>query len=161
MWFSRQEYWSGLLCPPPGHLPDPGIEPRSPALQADLLLSEPQHGLPRWLIGQSICLRGRRRRRTQVQPPGWKERLERSVVAHCSVLAWRIPWQRSLAACSPSGHRELDTTEVTEHALGLCTTDTKRTHMHARTHTLKNFSILSFIFIFGYARSLLLCSDFL
>ena len=35
--FSRQEYWSGLLCPPPGDLPDPGIKPRSPALQADSL----------------------------------------------------------------------------------------------------------------------------
>ena len=30
MGFSRQEYWSGLPCPPPGNLPDPGIEPRSP-----------------------------------------------------------------------------------------------------------------------------------
>ena len=40
MGFSRQEYWSGLPFPPPGHLPDPGIEPRSPALQADTLLSE-------------------------------------------------------------------------------------------------------------------------
>ena len=28
--FSRQEYWNGLLCPPPGNLPDPGIEPASP-----------------------------------------------------------------------------------------------------------------------------------
>ena len=35
--FSRQEYWSGLPCPPPGDLPDPGIEPESPALQADSL----------------------------------------------------------------------------------------------------------------------------
>ena len=33
--FSRQEYWSGLPCPPPGDLPNPGIEPRSPILQAD------------------------------------------------------------------------------------------------------------------------------
>ena len=41
MGFSRQEYWSGLPCPPPGHLPNPGTEPRSPALQADSLLSEP------------------------------------------------------------------------------------------------------------------------
>ena len=41
MEFSRQEYWSGLLLPSPGDLPDPGIEPRSPALQADSLLSEP------------------------------------------------------------------------------------------------------------------------
>ena len=41
MEFSRQEYWSGLLFPSPGDLPDPGIEPRSPALQADALPSEP------------------------------------------------------------------------------------------------------------------------
>ena len=46
MGFSRQEYWSGLLCPAPGDLSDPGIEPGSPvapALQADsLLLSHTQ-----------------------------------------------------------------------------------------------------------------------
>ena len=35
--FSRPEYWSGLLFPFPGNLPDPGLEPRSPALQADSL----------------------------------------------------------------------------------------------------------------------------
>ena len=39
--FSRQEYWSGLPFPSPGDLPDPGIEPRSPALEADALTSEP------------------------------------------------------------------------------------------------------------------------
>ena len=41
MEFSRQEYWSGLPFPSPGDLPSPGIEPRSPALQADALPSEP------------------------------------------------------------------------------------------------------------------------
>ena len=41
MGFSRQEYQSGLPFPSPGDLPDPGIEPRPPALQADALLSEP------------------------------------------------------------------------------------------------------------------------
>ena len=41
MGFSRQEYWSGLPFPSPGDLPDPGIKPRSPALQADALPSEP------------------------------------------------------------------------------------------------------------------------
>ena len=39
--FSRQEYWSGLPYPPPGVPPNPGIEPRSPALQEDSLLSKP------------------------------------------------------------------------------------------------------------------------
>ena len=39
MEFSRQEYWSGLAFSSPGDLPDPGIEPRSPVLQADSLPS--------------------------------------------------------------------------------------------------------------------------
>ena len=37
MGYSRQEYWSGLPFPSPGNLPDPGIEPRAPTLQADSL----------------------------------------------------------------------------------------------------------------------------
>ena len=41
MGFSRQEYWSRSPFPPPGDLPDPGIKPRSPALQVDSLPSEP------------------------------------------------------------------------------------------------------------------------
>ena len=41
MGFSRQEYWSGLPFPSPGDLPNLGIEPRSPALEADALTSEP------------------------------------------------------------------------------------------------------------------------
>ena len=40
MRISRQEYWSGFLFPSPGNLPDPGIEPRSSALQVDSLSSE-------------------------------------------------------------------------------------------------------------------------
>ena len=36
MGFSRQDYWSGLPFPYPGNLPDPGIEPRSPALQVEV-----------------------------------------------------------------------------------------------------------------------------
>ena len=38
--FSRPEYWRGLPFPSPGNLPDPGIKPRCPALQADSLPSE-------------------------------------------------------------------------------------------------------------------------
>jgi len=41
MKFPRQEYWSRLLFPSPGDLPDPGIEPRSPALHTESLPSEP------------------------------------------------------------------------------------------------------------------------
>ena len=50
MGFSRHEYWSGLPLPSPGDLPNPGIEPGSPTLQADALTSEPP-GKPR--IGKS------------------------------------------------------------------------------------------------------------
>ena len=39
--FFRQEYWSGSPFPSPGDLPNPGIEPRSPTLQADALTSAP------------------------------------------------------------------------------------------------------------------------
>ena len=41
MGFPQQEYWSGLPFPSPGDIPNPGMEPASPALQADSLLSEP------------------------------------------------------------------------------------------------------------------------
>ena len=51
--FSRQEYWSGLPCPPLGDLPDPGIELWSPALRADALTSEPPgktYGCDSWTV---------------------------------------------------------------------------------------------------------------
>jgi len=41
MGFSRQEYWGGLSFLSPEDLPDPGVEPRSPSLEADTLTSEP------------------------------------------------------------------------------------------------------------------------
>ena len=52
MGFSRQEYWSGQPFPSPGDLPNPGIKPGSPALQADSLPSEPPGN---FLFYQSIC----------------------------------------------------------------------------------------------------------
>ena len=45
MEFSRQEYWRGLPFPSPGDVPDPGLEPGSPTLQADALPSEPPGSL--------------------------------------------------------------------------------------------------------------------
>ena len=51
MGFSRQEYWSGLPFPSPGDLPNPGIEPGSPVLQADTLPSEPPGK-----SGLNVCL---------------------------------------------------------------------------------------------------------
>ena len=58
-----QEYWSGLPFPSPGDLPDPGIEPGSPALEADALTSQPP-GKPR------VPKRGRREAASpSVDPP--------------------------------------------------------------------------------------------
>ena len=55
MQFSSMEYWSGLPFPSPEDLPDSGIEPRSPTLQADALPSEPP-GKPYLPInGKSVC----------------------------------------------------------------------------------------------------------
>ena len=59
MEFSRQEYWSGLPCPPPWHLPDPGIEPRSPTLLVDSLQSEPRSSPSSLVVQQgSACNAG-------------------------------------------------------------------------------------------------------
>ena len=54
MEFSRQEYWSTLPFPSPGYLPDPGIEPRSPTLWVDTLLSEPPGKFPCSSVGK-LC----------------------------------------------------------------------------------------------------------
>ena len=61
MGFSRQENWSGLPFPSQGDLPNPGIIPRSPVLQADTLTSEPQKGNHKenekamYGMGENIC----------------------------------------------------------------------------------------------------------
>ena len=70
MEFSRQEYWSGLPFPSPGDLPDPGIKPRSPALQADSLPSEPLE-MYRWLLILESVGGGKKL--------GWKEEVELSL----------------------------------------------------------------------------------
>ena len=55
MGFSRQEYWSGLPFPTPGDLPNPGMEPRSPALLVDSLPAEPS-GNSCWMEGNLFFL---------------------------------------------------------------------------------------------------------
>ena len=56
MEFSRQEYWSGLPCPPPGDLPNPGIKLQSPALQADSLPTEPPEKPKNTGVGSLLLL---------------------------------------------------------------------------------------------------------
>ena len=69
--FSRQEYRSGLPCPFLGYLPDPGIEPRSPTLQADCLPSEPpgqKVGSIKISVWYWQCRKELRRRKEKVEP---------------------------------------------------------------------------------------------
>ena len=59
MGFSRQEYWGGLPCPPPGDLSDPGIKPEASALQVDFLPPSSQgspvfHGARTWPLLQKL-----------------------------------------------------------------------------------------------------------
>ena len=56
--FSRQKYWSRLPCPPPKDLPNPGIKPRSPALQADSLPAEPPGKPKNTGVGSLSLLQG-------------------------------------------------------------------------------------------------------
>ena len=63
--------------PSSGDLPNPGIEPGSPALQADTLPSEP-------LGKQEI----------RVQSLDWEDPLEKGIATHSSILAWKIPLDR-------------------------------------------------------------------
>ena len=70
-WFSRQEYWSGLPFPSPEDLPDPGIKPRSPTLQADALTS----ALPGKPLNTRIQVLTSKISREE-RKPGWKKREE-------------------------------------------------------------------------------------
>ena len=56
--FSKQEYWSGLPCPPPGDLPNLGIEPRFSTLQADFLAPEPPGKPKNTGVGRLSLLQG-------------------------------------------------------------------------------------------------------
>ena len=58
MEFSREEYWNGLPCPPPEDLPNPGIELRSPILEADSLPSEPPGKPKNTGVGSPSLLQG-------------------------------------------------------------------------------------------------------
>ena len=127
MEFSRQEYWSELPFPSPGDLPHPGIEPRSLAVQADSLPSEPT-GVPR-LTNDIAFLKSSFSKIPEMVPvthvlprrdlPGNTASGTGCPVRLCLLteveLIYRTPGdaegQGSLACCRPWGHREPNTTE--------------------------------------------------
>ena len=122
MGFSRQEYWSGLPFPSPGDLPDPGIEPRSPALQADALTSEPpgkpslgEYAFVNWNLGFPGDLDGKESA-CNAGDLGSIPRSGRSPgEGNDYPLEYSCPenphGQRSPAGYSPWGHKESDMSE--------------------------------------------------
>ena len=81
--FSRQEYWSGQTFPSPEDLPHPGIKPRSPALQADSLLSEPP-GKPWYYL--ELGKSGAGRDRFQGNFIEWKSTEQRETVGRIRLI---------------------------------------------------------------------------
>ena len=88
MGFSQKEYWSGLPCPPLGELPNPGIEPRSPTLQADSSLTEPPRKLRETEMGTLSLLQGIFL--TQGLNPG---------LPHCRQTLYHLSHQGSPGSC--------------------------------------------------------------
>ena len=101
MGFSRQEYCSGLPFPSPRDLPDPGIEPRSPTLQADFLPTEPQ-GKPGWLGKSPKFLRTENYNQSSVQ-----------LLSHVQLFAtpWTPACQASLSIANSQNLPKLMSTE--------------------------------------------------
>ena len=93
--FSRRECWSGLPCPPLGDLPNPGIEPRSPALQADSLPSEPQGKPKNTRVGSLSLLQG------TFQTQKLKQGL-----LHCRQILHQLPYQGNPMPYSKTGNKD-------------------------------------------------------
>ena len=124
MGFSRQEYWSGLPFPSPGDLPNPGVEPGSPTLQADTLPSEPPGkscsipgsgrppgegiGYPLQYSWASLVAQLAKNlpamREIWVQSLVWEDLLEKRKATLSSILAWRIPWTVQSVELQRVGH---------------------------------------------------------
>ena len=84
MGFSRQEYWNGWLFPSPGDLPNPGIKPRSPTLQADSLLPEQPEKLKNTGVGSLSLLQGN----FQTWESNW-------VIVHCRQMLYQLSYPGS------------------------------------------------------------------
>ena len=80
--FSRLEYWRGLPCPPPGHLPIPGIKARSPTLQVDSLPSEPPGKAKTFGVGRLSLLQGI----FPIQRSNWG-------LLHCRQILYQLSFQ--------------------------------------------------------------------
>ena len=78
----------------------------------DFVLHSGSIGLPKWRSGKESAAMEEMR----VRFLGWEDPLEEEVATHCSILAWKIPWTRSLVGCRPWGGTELVATVLSSHA---------------------------------------------
>ena len=95
MEFSRPGYWSGLPCPPPGNLPNPGIEARSPTLQADSLPAELPGKPKNTGVGSLPVLQ-------RIFPT--QELNRGSIYLHCGQILYQLSYQGSHILVSKSDH---------------------------------------------------------
>ena len=105
--FSRQEYWSGLPFPSPEALPNPGIEPGSPTLQAGRLLSE-QPGMPVHkdnIIHKDKLKMDKRSKCKTINPKTLRGKHRKNPLWHCCCgsIIKRCPTLRNSVECSRSG----------------------------------------------------------
>ena len=97
MGFFRQKYWSGLPFPPPGDLPDPGVEPTSPmspASQVDSLPAEPYWGFPVAQMVKNLHAMQETRFDPWVRKIPWRREWLPILQEILHILAWRIPWTK-------------------------------------------------------------------
>ena len=111
----QEEYWRGLPFPSPGDLPNPGIEPKSPALWASLVVQ---------LVKNLPAVQ-----ETEVQSLGQEDPMEKEMATHSSILPGEFHGQRSLEGYSPQGCKQLDTTEAS------------KTHVSSSTSKMKQDSV--------------------
>ena len=119
MFSSRQEYWTGLPCPPPGDLPNPGIKPvslMSPASRFFFVVfffftTSTTLGLPWWHSGKESPCQCRRLRRCGLDPWSGKIPWSKKCQPTPVFLPGKFHGQRSLEGHSPWGPKELATTE--------------------------------------------------
>ena len=120
MGFSRQEYWRGLPCPSPGHLPHPGIEPTLSCLLhwqvGSLPLVPPGKPSSISLCNINFLMVQRVKNLTAVQETqilslGQEDPLEQGMATHSSILPWEIPWTEETGGLQSWGRKESDTTE--------------------------------------------------
>ena len=113
MEISRQEYWSGFPCSPPGDFPNPGIELRSPALQVDFLSYEPP-GKPMSIPRQQLWSDSGGQLTSQLNlekgvraQPLWMRKENKSALHYQKITSIRPPWwlRGKASSCQCRRHR--------------------------------------------------------